>query len=186
MLVLLIIFWVWYFFHSKSLKNNIPTSIQEKIDTSSAIINTKIRDMDISNISKVFLIPNFHNIIHLNTKNFYKIVKSIVDETHKNEFSPNELRKIYEYVLQNYETSLSADDFTQIKNALDIFVEFGWRVEISYGVSPFHENSTLQQSSWQWWNIFDAFATFFKFIFILFFVWPLLLCWAAILIFSFL
>ncbi len=190
MLVLLIIFWVWYFFYSKSQNEKIHfeydiQSPQEQIDNSSALINTKIRDTDISNISEVFLVPNNHNIIHLKTKNFYKIVKAIIDETHKYYFEPNELRRIYEYVLQNYETSLSKDEYASMKNILDVFVENGWKVEITYGVSPFYENATFQQSSWQWWNMLNAIATFFKFMLIIFVVWPLLLCWAVILIFSF-
>ncbi len=183
MLELLIIFWVWYFFYYKSHKNNIPTSLQEQLDNSSAIINAKIRDIDISNISEVFLVPNNHNIIHLKTKNFYKIVKAIIDETHKYYFEPNELRRLYEYVLQNYETSLSKDEYASMKDILDVFVENGWKVEITYGVSPFYENATLPQSSWQWWGLLNGMSSFLKFMFMTFVVWPLLFCWGVILLY---
>jgi hypothetical protein len=82
------------------------------------------------------LIPNGHPNINITTKNFFKIVKLIVDNSRKTEFAPNELAKIYGQVLENYESEINPATFQKIKDALQIFVRNGGKVVIQWDDKP--------------------------------------------------
>lgn len=185
MFEILIIFWLWSYFYTKlQPKENISIP-QEEIDShSNAPINLKIRNIDVSNISEVYLIPHHQPMITIKTKNFFRIAKAVVGEMKKNEFAPNELRKIYDYILANYESSLPVNDFIQIKTILGIFVESGWRVEIIYGTPKIGWNRQNSQATDLWWTIFRWVGWIFSIISVLFWIaviWWVIMCGALIL-----
>ncbi len=50
----------------------------------------------------------------------------------KTEFYENELKETYDYILHNYNSTVSDDTYLKITDALNIFVKNGWRIDIKY------------------------------------------------------
>ncbi len=103
-------------------KSSWKTSLQEKIE-----------GVGVSNIESIKLIPNnYPQTINIQIKNFYKIVIFIVNRMGKTEFYENELKETYDYILHNYNSTVSDDTYLKITDALNIFVKNGWRIDIKY------------------------------------------------------
>jgi hypothetical protein len=68
--------------------------------------------------------------IKIRAVNLIKIVKLIIDNFDwKTSFKPLELKKVYEYVKDNYKSDLSKDNYDKIIEILDWFVMNGWDVK---------------------------------------------------------
>lgn len=96
------------------------------------LFNQKIENIDISDIESITLIIKGWWKIEIESDNFYKIVSFIIENTKKRKFIENELKYIYNYIIQNYETQLDKDDFDDIKEKLFTFVQNWWSVFIKY------------------------------------------------------
>lgn len=96
------------------------------------IVNEKIENIDVSDIENIILDINNYKKVKLKTDNFYKIVKLIISKYNKTEFKAWELKEAYDYIINNYESSLDAKTFEKIKVVLQLFVNHWWKVIISY------------------------------------------------------
>lgn len=108
-------------------KNN--TSKETKSEKKkSNVINEKISSIDIGNITQVvFTIHTKENIV-LESKNIIKIAKLVVNNKGKTTFEPKELTNIYSYIVDNYKTELSIEEYEKILEVMKDFAEFGGEV----------------------------------------------------------
>ncbi len=95
-------------------------------------INQKIKYIDISKIENITLLANNWDIIKIQTPNFYKIIILLIKNSWKTEFDANELSKTYDFVIENYESEIDKETFEKIKQWVNIFVQYWWKIEINY------------------------------------------------------
>jgi hypothetical protein len=115
-------FIAFMFLQSRGFFSDKPSKSADVESVTVLQLSQKIKSVDISDIESVELFPNGSRNIRINSRNFFKIAKLIVDSTGKTEFVPNELAKTYRYVLDNYETQTDDGTFAKIKDALGVFV----------------------------------------------------------------
>lgn len=116
-------------------------SYQNLIDKNGLDVNTKIQNINISWINSIWIHINNSNPYLVSQKNTLRIVKMVVDNEWKTYFEPNELKGIYNFIIENYKSSLPIKEYEKISNLFKEFVEQGWEIKINY---------SSQKSSWIW------------------------------------
>jgi hypothetical protein len=118
-------------------------SYQDLIHKSDWDVNTKIQNINISWIQSIWIHINNSNPYPylVSQKNTLRIVKMVVDNEWKTIFEPNELKGIYNFIIENYKSSLPIKEYEEISNLFKQFVEQGWEIKINY---------SSQKSSWIW------------------------------------
>ena len=108
-------------------KKVIPEETPSEHKTPS-IINEKISDMDIGDITLVTFTMNSGKSIKIKSKNLIKIAKLVEKKMGKNAFEKEELKDVYHYILDNYRSELSAADYKKVTDIMKEFVEIGGKV----------------------------------------------------------
>lgn len=111
--------------------NNWNTS-QTNEEPVSDIINQKIKDIDVSNIESITLKFLNNKEIHIKSKNLFKIAILVINKKQKNDFKPQELLEIYEYVIKNYKTELSKQDYNKLTSVIKEFAQIWGSFELKY------------------------------------------------------
>ncbi|EKE27332.1 MAG: hypothetical protein ACD_3C00223G0009 [uncultured bacterium (gcode 4)] len=94
-------------------------------------INETIRDIDIGDVTSVtFELLNWKRYM-IRSKNLIKISKLIEKNFWKSEFSPWELQKYYDFIINNYKSELSEAEYKKIIWAMKEFVDIWWAVKFS-------------------------------------------------------
>jgi hypothetical protein len=109
---------------SEKISPNHADPVEKKIDT----LNDRVSSIDIGNVTKVIFDICTKEKITIESKNLIKIAKLVVNKMKKNIFEPKELQNIYEYVVSNYKSELSPEDYKKILQIMKDFVEFGGEV----------------------------------------------------------
>lgn len=113
--------------HIKTVMNN---SEQKTIIEELPLVNQHIENINISDIVSVKFYPNKGKVFISKAQNLKKIVKLILEEKPSGNFSANELLDTYNYLIENYKTSLSKRDFNLLNWSIYNFVKNWWKVEI--------------------------------------------------------
>lgn len=93
-------------------------------------VNKKIKDIDVSEFKSVKFKINNWEIIQIRTLNLLRISKLIIVSNNKNVFKEWELAKTYEFIVKNYKTDLTKNNYDKILKIIGEFVEKGWEVEL--------------------------------------------------------
>ncbi len=94
----------------------------------STIINEKISEVDIGDITLVTFTMNSGKSIKIKSKNLIKIAKLVEKKMGKNAFEKEELKNVYNYILDNYRSELNATDYKKVTDIMKEFVEVGGKV----------------------------------------------------------
>jgi len=94
------------------------------------IINRQINEIKVWNTSSVQLI--FKNEkINLRAINLIKIVKLVINSYNwQTRFKAGELKDIYDYIIENYKSDLSRDNYKKIIMILEKFIEEWWEIKL--------------------------------------------------------
>ena len=108
-------------------ENFIPihTKLEEKKNNT---INEKISSIDIGNTTKVIFAICTKENVTMDSKNLIKTAKLVVKKMGKTIFEPKELNNIYSYMIDNYKTDLSPEEYEKILQIMKDFVDFGGEV----------------------------------------------------------
>lgn len=151
-------------------------SYQDLIHTNDEDISTKIQNINVSWIKSVWIQINNSNQYLVTQINTLRIVKMVVDNEWKTIFEPNELKGIYNFIVDNYKTSLPTKEYEEISNLFKQFVVQGWEIKINFS----------SDASSQPWTFLKVIGILFKVIGMLigiFIIWAILLCWILALMF---
>ena len=108
----------------------IPSPSKEKEATKNWVINEKIEDIDVWNISSVQFKFKSESI-SIRAVNLVKITKLLITKLNwKTVFKKNELKSIYTYVKSNYKSDLSKANYDKIISILERFVKEWWEVKL--------------------------------------------------------
>lgn len=115
---------------SDNSKKEDKNQSEKTVDNKSDKINTRINDIDVSNIESVKFYPNWDKAFSSKAKNLKKIVVLILNGKDSYDFSPNELIETYDFIIENYKSDLTKRDFDMINGAIHDFVTMWGKVEI--------------------------------------------------------
>ncbi len=110
-----------------SAKNLYP--LEEKEATKWNLINEKIKDIDDNGYKSVQFIFRNKKRATIKAKSLIKIAILIKDKLWKTDFEEWELKEIYDFVVKNYSSELSKDDYEKVVGVLKEFVEEGGEVK---------------------------------------------------------
>lgn len=123
------------------LKIIIPSSILERdISTDISIKNTKksetldlmnsLIQVDISNVESIKFITNGTKGFIIKTPNIKRLAIYITTKLAKTTFEAEELRNIYNHVVENLQSNLSKTDYNIVQGKINEFVQSGGEVKI--------------------------------------------------------
>lgn len=118
-------------FNFSNLKSDlwdIEDNEQKSSNKPNFLINKKISDIDTGDVTMVIFELNNGKNIKIKSKNLIKIAKLVENNLWKTEFQKNELKNIYTYILNNYQSELKPDDYKKIVEAMKEFVEEGGKL----------------------------------------------------------
>lgn len=88
-------------------------------------------EIDITNIDSIsFTINNWWQFI-VKTENIKRLTLYIVQKMGKTIFNPEELRKIYDYVIAHIDSSIDTTSYNLIVGKMNEFIREGWTVAIN-------------------------------------------------------
>lgn len=108
--------------------NHTPQSYPD--ENSQNIINKKIENIDVSNITNITFSLTSGEVFAIKSKNLFKIALLVIHNKNKTHFDPRELQEIYEYVLANYTSNLSKQDYEKVTTLVKKFVDEWGSLEI--------------------------------------------------------
>ena len=97
-------------------------------EKTSLVINEKISEMDIGDITLVTFTMNSGKSLKIKSKNLIKIAKLVERKMGKSVFEKEELKDIHHYILDNYRSELSAADYKKVTDIMKEFIEVGGKV----------------------------------------------------------
>ena len=86
------------------------------------IINQEIEEIDIKDFVGVKFFINNGDIFSIKAKNLIKVVLLVTEKMGKTSFEKNELKEVYNFIIQNYKTKLSPTQFKRITDIIEQFV----------------------------------------------------------------
>ena len=111
-------------------------SLREKMDNT---ISSETLDLmyslshtDISNISSITFLQNSWQGFTIKTPNIKRLSVYIITKLGKSTFEKEELRKTFDYVVENISSDLSKTDFNLVQGKISEFVSSGGEVIINY------------------------------------------------------
>lgn len=126
-IVLIIIWWMLltlsYFIQKNGwlkTQNTLSKKPQKK-----KIINQKIENINVDEIQAILFSQNDGKTFTIKSKNLFKIAILIQNKKEKTQFEAWELQEIYDYILENYSSTLSKEDFKKLNWILKTFVDIG-------------------------------------------------------------
>ena len=89
-----------------------------------------LKQVDISNIDGIIFLPKIWQWFKVNTPNIKRLVVYITTKLGKTSFEAEELRNIYNHVVENLQSNLSATDYKIVQWKINEFVQCGGDVKI--------------------------------------------------------
>ncbi len=105
-----------------------PSYTTENSANTNYVMNQKIADVSIENLSSAVFIQNDGKRYEIRTKNMIRLAKMVIDGSKKTQFEAWELLSTFEYIVANYQSEVSVADYKKIVSLLEEFVKNGGEI----------------------------------------------------------
>jgi len=92
------------------------------------VINQKITDVSIDNLSSAIFIQSDGRRYEIRTKNMIRLAKMVTNGSKKTQFKAWELLSTFDYIVANYQSEISVADYKKIVSLLEEFVKNGGEI----------------------------------------------------------
>lgn len=102
----------------------------QNLDEQEFVINKKIKEIDVSSYSSIKFIFNNWKTVSIKTVNLIKLAFIIIKKTWKSFFDAWELEKDYKFIIKNYKSELTKQNYERIKEVMKEFVKVWGEVRL--------------------------------------------------------
>lgn len=115
---------------TSSLNVSSFSATEEPIKEKKLSLREKIDMLDIGTKNTVVFFYKDGSGMRLQLKNLARIVQEIINEFHRNEFSPWELENHFHYIKENYVSSLNPVDYSIVLKVVERFVKEWGKLDV--------------------------------------------------------
>lgn len=111
-------------------EKSVQTPEAPTVNSESADLMSSLGQVDITNISGITFLPKVWKWFQVKTSNVKRLAVYVTTNLGKTTFDAEELRSIYNHVIENLQSNLSKTDFNIVQWKINEFVQSGGEVKI--------------------------------------------------------